>query len=453
MTRLKFLNNKWTWLAVLSCFVAGLAVVLSWWGPDYWSARSMLIAAKASIRERGEPLAFADLTAQSPDAYAVGDRVLAVVKEFTEPEQEFDDLMRADPPTPPGDYAALRDALRINREALDALAAIDTPSECRFRYDFTAASPGSTALPGVDGLGKARYLWRAELLQSLGTGDGDGAVRATVELCDTSQLLSGDPFLICQLFRARLGGDAVNSLQALIARVDLTPKQFRAIDRRLAEMESSYRLAGTIHAERAALYTTIENIGHSEVREGLESLAGFGPGGVTYSLAPEKWRLNHWASLSYRPDKMEQQTWMLERMTRLAELIDVPGPDAERQWQHNDKEISSFLESNKHALVSFLLSGVTDVRRTGLEYRQRLVASRLALRVGRYQAEKGILPDKLDDVLDDAMPEVPAGLITGLPPEYRVRPDGFTIRDAIGTENAERADSVEVNYESNPASQ
>ena len=78
------------------------------------------------------------------------------------------DLIRADPPTPPGDYAILRETIRINRDPLDALAAIDQVGKCRFRYDFDAPSPMNTLLPGADGLVKAAYLWRGELLQSLG---------------------------------------------------------------------------------------------------------------------------------------------------------------------------------------------------------------------------------------------------------------------------------------------
>ena len=159
MAKRHILANQWTCLGVMLALLVTieLANLLPYWRPAYWSARSALNAAKTSIHERGEPVSFADLAAENEGDYATGDRVLAIVKEFTKPEPEFSDLIRADPPTAPGDYATLRETIRINREALDALAAINPAAECRIRYDFGVASPSATFFPVVDGLERADY--------------------------------------------------------------------------------------------------------------------------------------------------------------------------------------------------------------------------------------------------------------------------------------------------------
>jgi hypothetical protein len=273
-----------------------------------------------------------------------------------------------------------------------------------------------TLLHGPQGLSHAAELWKADVLQSLGTGDHDRAVRATGELCDSAEFLRQEPFFVSQLVRARIGRYAVDALQLLLARDDLTPEQFQAIDRRLAEMESAYRLAGTVRAERAAFFTSMEN-------------------------------LDRWGTLAYRPELMRQQAWALEKMTELAERIDVFGPEGQRRWSKTDNEITAAVKSmGRDTPVGAMFPAVGLVRDTGLEYRQRLVAARLALRVDRYRAENGELPGRLEDVLDDALPEVPAGLLSGRPPEYEAARGGFTIREVLATEDEERADMVEVDY-------
>ena len=127
------------------------------------------------------------------------------------------------------------------------------------------------------------------------------------------------------------------------------------------------------------------------------------------------------------PLSMRRTSAAFDTMTRLANLVDVPGPEAGRQWQQETDEIRRLLKSWENALVSLLFPAITGVRHEGLAYRQRLIAARLALRVDRHRTASGSLPRNLEDVLDEAMPEVPAGLITGHPPQYELRPGGFTI--------------------------
>ena len=452
MANQKFFGKWLLWPALFLILLVWLSMIIPYWRPDYWSARSSLNAVKNSLQARGEPITYADLASQDEDAYVMGDRVLAIVNKLTRAEREFEKLRFVDPPIPPGDYAPFREALQKNREVLDTLAAIDATSECRFRYDFAVRNPAGTFLPSMDGLCKAGHLWRADFLQALGTGDEDRAVQATIELCDTSQLMSREPFLVNHKFRARVGGEAIDALQLLLARVDFSPEQFRAIDDRLVEMESSYRLTHIVVCERAMAFTMMENIGTPEVRKFMATSVGLGQDGYVFSSSPRKSRLDRWASLAYQPKRMRQQAWMLDRLTKLADLIDVPGADAERLWRSNHDEIKTFFKSNRDELVFQFFPALESERLAGLAYRQRLVASRLALRVSRYQLEKGSLPNSLEEVLDDTMPRIPLGLISGLAPEYIVHPGSFSIREATGSQGGQGLGIVEVNYQAESVS-
>lgn len=431
---------------MLLILATAAVIQLPYWQPSYWSARSELDADRASIRQRKEPLAFADLRPETDEEFALGDEVLAILNRIAKPNAEFRKLIYADPAIPPGDYAILRETLEVNREPSDALAAINGSVRCRFRYDFDAASPMNTILHGVDGLSNVAYLRQADVLQSLGTGDSERAVRAAQELCDTAAFLQQEPFLVSQLVRARIGETALDTLELIFGTVELTRDQFRMIDDRLSEMESTFRLSKTIHAERASLYTTMENIGHPDVRESLGMMAGLGSGGGILSFAPEKSLIDDWASLSYRPKLMHQQAWMLKRMSTLAQWIDVPGTEGQRVWDKNDQEISDVFDSSEDSPLYSLFPAVIYVRNKALAHRQRILAARLALRAAQYHAKEEKLPASLDVVLDGDLPDIPLGLWASKRPHYDVRAGGFLIKYAVPTTSEELDTSVDISF-------
>lgn len=433
-----FLKRRWFWLSVLSFVCIGLGTALACWWTDYRSARAVLAAARTSIRQRGEPLAFADVREHRNGDYAIGTRVLAIVSRIKETDQEFRDLISADPPTPPGDYPVFRKSLAENRNALDTLATIDPAEECAFPYNFAQACPISILIPGVSGLQQARDLWKADFLQAMGTGDHDRAMRATVELCDTSQMLRWEPFIISQIVRAQLGNHAVDVLQLLLAEFELSPAQFTSLDQRLARMESSYRLAGTVQAERSIIFTTMQNIGQPEVRKSLDDWGS------------QSW-LDYRASPVCLPERMRQEAWMLETISQLADLIDNPEVQAEQQWQVLHQEVQVYLKARRESLISYLFPDFRSSRHTGLEYRQRLVAARLALRIDRYRSKHGKLPANLEEVLEGALPERPLELFSGFTLAYEVCQDAFTLRKATMTKEDERPHLLEVDYEAGRA--
>lgn len=438
MLRSDFLSNRRIWLIVLAFVLFSLATALLYWWSEFRSARALLATARASIRQRGEPLAFADLREHRNGDYAIGTRVLAVVSRIKETDQEFRDLIRADPPTPPGDYPVFRKLLDENRNVLEALATIEPADECVFPYNFAQACPMCTLIPGVSGLRVAGDLWKAEFLQAMGTGDRDRAVRATIELCDTTQMLRWEPFFVSQYARAQIGNHAVDALQLLLADFELSPAEFTSLDQRLARMESSYRLAGTVQAERSIMFTTMQNIGLPEVQKSLDQSAS-------------QSSLDDWVSPIYLPERMRQEAWMLETMSQLADLIDNPDAQAEQQWQVLHQEVQVYLRTRRESLISEFFPGFNNLRHTGLEYRQRLVAARLALRIDRYRSEHGKLPGNLEEVLDAPLPERPLDLFSGFTFEYEVRRDAFTLRKATMTAEDERPHLLEVDYEASRA--
>jgi len=443
----RVLRSKLLWFGI------GVVVAVIWaanffpyWRPAYWSSRADLAAAKASIRAQGEPVTFADLQASDETGYRIGTEAASVLETLVDTTWEFREALRSEPGASSFDKELLLDALQENRDSMDALAEIEHVGECRFSYDFSVASPMDTLLPSVQAVIDASYLWRADALLSLLSSDYDQAIMAVTELCDTTELLRREPFVVSQLARARIGGHAVDSLEQVLAVVDLHADQFTAIDERLAVMESSYRLGDTLRAERASLLTTLENIRHPDVREDLGMMAGLGSGGGLFSFAPQDSAIDKWGSLSYAPHLMGQQTWMLRQMTAAANVVDEPGEGATEQWNKIDQQISNMLESNEGSPLASLLPAVTYLRDPAFAYRQRLMAARLALRVIRYRSTNQTLPANLDAVRDEQMATGVRGLWNGDEANFNTRPDGFEISYSAAGINDDLKTGVSISF-------
>ncbi|MCA9034296.1 MAG: hypothetical protein KDA91_04145 [Planctomycetaceae bacterium] len=228
--------------------------------------------------------------------------------------------------------------------------------------------------------------------------------------------------------RVRRGMDAIDCLEYLLGvGRPITRDQFESLDKRLARIESAYRLQNSILVERASTITMLENINEPRVAEHLGSMAAFGPGLPTISLAPEDSLNEKWCKPSYEMNIIQQQLWVLETMTAVAEVIDIPGQEATAEWDALQAKIQSHLQSDPESPLYFVFGGISNLRASGLAWRQRLFAARLALRVARHRTEFEKLPERLEVTLDEDLSEIPASLFDKTPPRYIVNGDAFTI--------------------------
>ena len=420
----------------------GLPALMLLGGYAFWyrQCKAELDAEIERVLDRGEPLWFEDLD-PGPDEnlYLDGDLVAAALKVLPKPPRQFREFVDANPP--PGDYPQFRDALAGNRAQLDRIVEAARRSNCRFRYDYWTTEPFNILLPHVQEIGSdACTLLKADALQSLGTGDDARAVQAVIDALDVAELLRDEPFLVSQLVRASVAGKGLDGLGVTLASIDLDDRQFVAVDRSLAEMEERFRLASVIHNERAMQFTTMN---HPE--KNPEAFSA--PYRTVFGRRVPDWRLRWYGSFFYRPPMMRQQAFMLRTMSRLAACVDQPGPAGQAKLDQIKNDLDLQLESQpvNAALLAEKHGGFrfTDSRRAGLAHRQRLIAARLGLRVSRYRAEHGRLPESLDQVLDEQIDAVPPGLFSGKPLVYEPGPEGFAIYD-VDPETGEPAGRFQV---------
>ncbi len=384
-----------------------------------FSAKSQLAAARQKIIERGEPLYFADLAPAPVDPSLDGSpyfrRACALV---VNPGEDFHKLLdgrtwggpQPIPPAGPGDHPLFRQALAENQAALDMLREAFKRPYCRMQINYQTNQPIAILFYDIQKARTLAHLLKADVLQSLGTGDTDRAVEAVEEFFALSELTRSEPFLISQLVRIAIAGVAFKSLETTVAHASLTPEQFASLDAKLAKLQDSVRLKQAMVGERCSMMTTMENLTSQDL-----GLIGGGAGAATtfYRLLP--------------PQMMEEQAAMLDLMTRAADTVDTPGAEGRRQADALNDDMENL--PSRYVLSRMLLPATMAVREAGLLYRQTLLNARLGMRVDRYRAEHGALPERLEDVLDDQLKEIPSGLFSEKPLVYRVLDDGFTIYD------------------------
>lgn len=195
-----------------------------------------------------------DLLASVEADYRMGDDVANLFTHLGESTSDFQEAVISSPPMSPENLALMRRELDGKRKAMNALAAIEPVGQCRFRYDFTVASPRDILLPSVDAVANASCLWRDDVAVSLHSSDYAQAVVAVEELCDVGELLSQEPFFVSQVVRIRIGNQAIDGLEQVLAFADLNAAQFTALDKRLAMMEFTFRL-GEQHRENAPCFS------------------------------------------------------------------------------------------------------------------------------------------------------------------------------------------------------
>ncbi len=385
------------------------------YGVWHYSAKSQLAAAKQKMIDRGEPFWFADLAPEPVDPDMDGTPYFQrACKLIVEPNDTFlslldedDNAEARDGPTRPMDLPEFRKALKENQPALDMLRQAIQQSRIRSKVNYETTAPLSLQPDELRHARTLANLLKAENLQSLATNQSQQAVNAVQDRLALAELFREEPLLLLQLLRVALGIRASRSIGVTVANIDLAPDQFASLDKTLANVQETFSLRLGIRGERCAVATMMENIGSDD----------------WYLIGEDNYMSEYYGFLA--PQAMQEQAFMLDLHTRLEATIDKPGPKG--QFLHRAIEEDVNNAPRFYMITRMVFPAALLVRNIGLRYRQALINARLGIRVDRYRDEHGKLPERLEDVLDDKLKEIPPGLFSDQPLVYRVLDDGFTI--------------------------
>jgi len=405
-------------LAVLGVLL--VAIVGAGVGYRVWVRRCQaeFDAAIAEIRARGEPVWFSELEPKDhPEWDEAGRRLDEILSQLQPLSEEFDRAFNGVGPPEPENYSALATALVENRDVIDEVVDLARTKTCQHSYDFGTAEPLVLLLDHVTGIRAITKLLAAEHRQCLEAGDQATAFDVLKASFEVTELLAQDPMFVSRLVRGAVGKEALNSLESHLGSFRLNDKQLRQLDERLSRCESSYRWTDAMLCERAAALTSMRNV----VRKGGRLL---------------------------RDQSSLDMALYARQMGAFLPLVDATGPINRQDVHRLAKETDRLIEAEKlkFRLTAVFFPNVTKIYDAGVEYRQRLISARLALRICRYRDVQGSLPVNLADVVDETLPAVPIGYFSGALVRYDVEADGFSIYDEDPLEPGEECGLFAVAY-------
>ena len=419
--RMTFSNKHRRWLVFGSAVVVPLAIIALAYVTNCWRAHVMLRREIADIQNRGEAAWFADLAPPVGDEAVVrGKAITRFLNGFTRVPSEFLDQAVTRPMTDE-EAIQLRQLVDGYRSDMQAILGLLRQGECRFEYDYQTREPYDILLPHVQNLRNVQRLLLADLHANLQKGDRQEAIRKLIDMLDLEAALQHDPFSVSQRVRKALANMALDAVQAAMAQEILREQDLTPLGERLKSMESGFRLADCVRAERALMLVTMENLGRPAMTRSLTDAAR--------DISPRQAAvLNYWwGSWPYRPRRLYEEAVMLRTMSEFARLVDQPGRAASQRHtavldQIGEEDFPIFHECSLH---------IGNLREAGLLHRQRLISAQHALKIYVYRAIHGYLPESLEDIQQPSPGISSVGLLSDKPLMYEKSADGFAIYDEL----------------------
>ncbi|QDU64639.1 hypothetical protein Pan216_55300 [Planctomycetes bacterium Pan216] len=423
-----------------------VAFVASWWGTAYLRAW-----AKLEIVAAGEPLWFSELDVlPQPD---VIDLLLQAEKAMVKPPDEdrtiVNTYIRPDDALNPEHLPALRRHVEANQamatETLHRDERLDSP---------TPLWEGVRSL--ISPVMAVRRLYHCRYRVALMEGNNADALERLHDQWNVANLPASNDPVMDRVWKLAIVASTVRELQRLLAVDDLSNVAFKRLDQRLTTEQRRERTRPIALATRAAIHTSFVNVDAKKLLELVETVERMSPGSILDVLLgrnrpPEpptvadrvrSLKLRLMPTVLGEPILMEGLAETLRLNTEVVGLMDEVGPEARERAQELRRQIETSSKTTPFPLVYDILNGLMTTRLGSLRVRQRLALARLGIRVDRYRATHGKLPERLDQVLDDNLEELPVCLFTGKPLIYRPTESGFTIHNP-GKEGSETGEPKE----------
>ena len=395
------------WRPILLCLLLLVLTTWVWW---WWSASSELAEEIAKIRARGEPVYFSELAPEPVDSEK--DAAPYIMAEMSRLEaDELPWLTDIELPLSHEEFDAFRQAVAHNRAELDAIESASRRPYFRLPFDYDHPYPAALQEEMEAGpFYLLKYLLSAQTAVSLAEGDNEAAVRAIELKLRLAELMRDIPLSMPQHVRLAYVGGAVDDLQLLLSAKSLTADHFGKLDHRLGAFEETFTVTPWFLAERAMLVTTLNNPPPAPI-EGARRIQTF----------------LEMLSLPLRPWNDHTKTRVLQAIAPIVDRGDEQGPEVDKHFDECQEEILRLCR--RSIPLGFFAPSYQGHRKAGLRVSQLINMGRLAMRVERYRAEHGSLPEELADVLDEELPEMPLCPFNGVPFGYYVAENGFVIYD------------------------
>ncbi|HEV7280024.1 MAG TPA: hypothetical protein VGN57_07400 [Pirellulaceae bacterium] len=420
-------KRRWGWAIVI---VMGLATPLALLVAAYivvvWSNERIAEGAIAKARAAGDPVSVADMEAYSPASPAIEEatahwmRASEVIGgpafNSSTTGVPFFDGSRPDDANEvlqPDELAIATAFLDRYREALDeAHAARRAGAVAWFPLEWQDGL--AIQLTHVQNLRGVNRLLELDLEVKLAQGDVEGAVEDLLSMVATSEALSNEPILVSQLVRIACLGTATNALERTLRRHDLTDEQLARLQQAFARQHFHDGLRRAYRGEQFWAIHTMRVDGSSGIAE-VDWAKKLPFNGADLSKTLEIWR----------PVIDASDQGMLEALAA-----------SQKMKEEVDAAADSTIDRLRYPMTLLMLPAVEASAKAFLRGEATARLAETAIACERYRLANGELPPKLDDLVPEFLPSVPADPFDRQPLRYVVSDSGALLY-SIGIDQAD----------------
>ena len=398
-------------------------------------AKARIEAQLAAIREAGEPATPAELEeyyrlppdVEDTTALWLEAAAMLDTPAFAADASDLPIVGRDSEIPPPGepweDLEAVEELLAKYRASLALMhQAAEAGGAARYPTDFRQHMLMST--DHVQRLRGAARLLSLEAHVRAHRGDAAGAAKSIRAILMLARSLEREPVTVSMLVRIACESIAIGLLEEQLTAVDFSDEQLIELQQDLRAADYMDNVYQGLLGERVAMVAAVENLG----AEG---------GGVRGGL----WRWTQQDGIALT----------LEHMGALIEATKEPMPQAMQAADQADQRMeqitnSSSLNRIRYMVPSLLLPALGGVFRAAARVQAVNDLADTAIAVERCRRRHGKLPEKLDDLVPEFLPQVPVDPFDGQPLRYVLDEEGCRIY-SLGTNQTDQGGEGDLDGE------
>ena len=381
-------------------------------------ARNRIEVQMAAMREAGEPTTPAELEGhyrlppgvEDTTALWLEATALLETPEFESDAGDLPIVGRGDSEIPPPgepweDLQAVEELLQKYRTSVALMhQAADSGGAARYPTDFHQGL--IMLMDHVQRLRGGARLLSLEAHVRAHRGDPAGAARSIRAILILARSLKREPTIVSMLVRIACEGIAIQQLEELLGTVNFSEEDLIELQEDLRAADYQEHVYQAMLGERVTIVTAIED----PTMQGID-----GPRGGL-------WRLTQRDALALS----------LEHMGELVAATRKPWPQALRDADQAEQRLDKITEASlvnraRYVLPALLLPAISVAFQAAARARATADAADAAIAVERFRRRHGRLPDQLDELVPEFLPEVPLDPFDGQPLRYLVDEAGCRI--------------------------
>jgi len=283
-------------------------------------------------------------------------------------------------------------------------------------------------------------------------GDIKGALSSAHAALNAARSIGEEPSMMAQLGRMGAVSAALRTLERVLAQGETSETTLAALQSVLADEAGQPLMVHALRGERAISFDMMESLKAGDLRGFLASDSS------NLNLAAAESQLGRFEIWLKRGWFEENQARILEELTRLIELQDLPPAERHAGLQQIDRRLKDEMSSDsffgqryRGNFLYLYMPAAIKVSEGHLRSQAELGCMSALLAAERYRLKHGRWPESLAALVPEFLAEVPVDPFAAGPIQLRRLPDGLVIysvgrdgKDNNGAFNRERATTIDT---------